>query len=214
MTAKISSPYVLLVEGKDELNVFSKIQSVAGFGALQIIDVGGQDRFRPTVEALANQGAFADVRLLGVVRDCEENGEAVFQSVLGAFEKIGAPRPERRGETAGEKLRVLVELLPPDRNTGCLETLFVEAAEAIEAGRCHQILADCVRNLPIGKDFTKARFDKIAALAILSSFRGKYYTRVGEALQSDEFRSFLDAAPMRPLWTIVEKMQRLSKEVE
>ena len=180
MTAKISSPYVLLVEGKDELNVFSKIQSVAGFGALQIIDVGGQDRFRPTLEAQANQGAFADVRLLGVVRDCEENGEAVFQSVLGALEKIGAPRPDKRGEAA----------------------------------RCHQILADCVRNLPIGKDFTKARFDKIAALSILSSFRGKYYTRVGEALQSDEFRSFLDAAPMRPLWTIVEKMQRLSKEVE
>ena len=98
MTAKISSPYVLLVEGKDELNVFSKIQSVAGFGALQIIDVGGQDRFRPTLEAQANQGAFADVRLLGVVRDCEENGEAVFQSVLGTLEKIGTPRPDKRGE--------------------------------------------------------------------------------------------------------------------
>jgi hypothetical protein len=213
MATRISSPYVLLVEGQDELNVFSRIRSLLDFDALQIIDVGGQNKFGPTLEALARQGSFARIRVLGIVRDCEEDGEAVFQSVQGSLRSIGAVCPARRGEVAGDTQRVLVELLPPAGSTGCLETLFVAAAEQLETERCHQELARCVRNLPHAVSFTQARLDKIAALAIMSSYRSRYHTSVGLALQSEEFRGFLDAPPMRPLWAIVEKLHELSQEV-
>ena len=36
MNAKISSPFVLVVEGLDELNVFSKIKLEVGFEQLEI----------------------------------------------------------------------------------------------------------------------------------------------------------------------------------
>lgn len=214
MAHKISSPCVLCVEGKDELNVFSEIKSLVGFEALQIIDIGGKDKFRPTLEAYSKQAAFAEVRLLGIVRDCEEDGAAVFQSVLDSLAKIRVSRPTMRGESAGESPRVLVELLPPGKSSGCLETLFVEAAETLNLASCHKSLIACVRSLPNGEQFTQARFDKIAALAIMSSYQSKYHTQVGLALQSDEFRNFLESAPMRPLWVIVERLYELSKEVQ
>jgi len=176
------------------------------------LNVGGEKKFRPTIIALAKQSAFARIRVLGVVRDCEENGKAVFESILDSLKGIGVPQPTERGEATGAEMRACVELLPPGRTTGSLETLFVEAAENVDPVRCHRIMTDCLRNVRTSAGFTQARFDKIAALALLSSQRSKYYTRVGEALQSDDFRDVLNAEPMRPLFRIVERLRKLSEE--
>jgi hypothetical protein len=209
----INSQFVLFVEGKDELNVFSKMTSEMDFASLQIIDVGGQDNFRIRVEALASQRAFRDIRLLGIVRDKEEDGAAAFESIRETLTRVGLPCPASPGEVAGVEKRVLVALLPPNQNDGCVETMFVQAVEVVEAGRCHDTLRECIRKMPGAAEFTQARFNKIAALSILSSLRPKYYTSVGLALKSGDFGAVLHALPLHPLWEIVETLQRLSREV-
>ncbi len=48
----ITSPYLLVVEGKDEKNLFSSLLDSIGIKDVQILDIGGKDKIHNQLKSL------------------------------------------------------------------------------------------------------------------------------------------------------------------
>ncbi len=131
----IRQPKLLLVEGRDEEEFFRHLLKFETIDDIQIIGYGGKGNiggFLKTLPALSN---FEDVERLAVTRDADDNAASANESMATALRNALLPLPDQ----SGTKPQVLTVAIPPDKDTGCLESMIWEAI-ADENG----LLADCI----------------------------------------------------------------------
>ncbi len=69
----IISNRLLAVEGKDECNFFKALLRHENINNIQVVDIGGKDKFKTEFPLLINTEGFSEVHRLGFVRDAEQN---------------------------------------------------------------------------------------------------------------------------------------------
>nr|VFJ98510.1 MAG: hypothetical protein BECKLFY1418B_GA0070995_11224 [Candidatus Kentron sp. LFY] len=91
---RVESSRLLAMEGKDECNFFEAMLKHIGIEDVQLVDIGGKDKFKVEFPLLYNSPGFSEVRSLGFIRDAEDKkADAAFSSIRSVLEKHHLPMP-------------------------------------------------------------------------------------------------------------------------
>ncbi len=96
---KIEKKKLLIVEGRDEEELFGSMLIKLGIDDIQVAGIGGKEKLRPNLKALKETDPyFPTVICLGIVRDADAGGgdaRGAFLSVQGALKNAGLPYPKK-----------------------------------------------------------------------------------------------------------------------
>ena len=178
---KLRSDRLLLVEGRDEVNLFdSLLKHCLGDTAdrdIQIIEAGGKDRFRRNIQAIrADAASHPPLRVLGVIRDADDSADGAFRSVCDALRHAGYEPPAAHGEVSGDNPLVGVFILPDGIEAGAMETLCRRSVAGREASRCVDTYIECLKDREV---LHSRNEDKTFAHAYLAAAKDPV-ARVGE----------------------------------
>ncbi len=192
---EIHADRLLLVEGRDEVNLFGALLQrnfeQAETSNIQVIDAGGKDTFRNKILAIRSGAESGPtIRSLGVVRDADDNANRAFQSVCDALRGAGYDPPAAHGEIRGDPT-LGVFILPNGAEAGTIETLCRRSITEteIEASRCVETFINCLKRQRV---LHSRNEDKTFAHAWLSSKRDPV-ARVGEGAQQGAWKFDSDA---------------------
>ena len=91
---------LLLVEGKDEVSLFSALirRCIGDNSGIQVISVGGKDQFPRKLRAIGTKArARSLLSSIGVVRDADDDPQAAFESVRAQLHRAGYEPPDTHG---------------------------------------------------------------------------------------------------------------------
>ncbi|MCY4503942.1 MAG: hypothetical protein OXE57_20640 [Alphaproteobacteria bacterium] len=148
---EIRSDRLLLVEGRDEENLFEALLrhcfGPAASEDIQIIPAGGKHRFRKNLTAIAAAArARPTLRAVGAIRDADDNALSAFQSVCDALRHAGYDPPSAHGQVSVGDPPVGVFILPDGTGAGAIETLCRRSVAGNEASRCVEAYIDCLKD--------------------------------------------------------------------
>ncbi len=178
---EIRSDCLLLVEGRDEVNLFDPLLKhslgTTGKRDIQIIDAGGKHRFRNNLAAIAAAARVPPpLRAIGAVRDADDNARSAFQSICYALRDAGYEPPSAHGAVSDGNPRVGVFILPDGAGTGAVETLCRQSVTGDKASRCVEAFIDCLKERRV---LCPRNEDKTFAHAYLAAGKDPV-ARVGE----------------------------------
>ncbi|MBL7064444.1 MAG: hypothetical protein ISS49_09620 [Anaerolineae bacterium] len=123
----ITRSKVLVVEGQDEKNLFSKLITCLDLPDIEIRDIGGKTKFRRNIKTLTITSGYDRVTSVGIVTDADKQPQGAFDSICDALEAAGLPRPTAPLRPTGDDPQVAVMILPGDGREGMLEDLYLES---------------------------------------------------------------------------------------
>lgn len=209
-TTQIEKSKLLLVEGNDEVRVFTFLLNAIEIFDIQIIDCGGNVQLKTKFPALIKSAGFSDVTSYAVIQDADSNAPGVFESVQSLLRKYQQPVPTA-AETFIEKdgLRVGIFVLPGAGLPGMLEDLYLRTLEGASVLEC---VDACVGELSTMCPPTAEkgafgvpinRLAKVRALGTLMATSGPH-NRLGHAAQDGYWNFSHDA--MQPLIEFLKKL--------
>jgi hypothetical protein len=134
----INKPKLLLVEGKDELNLFNELlEELDLINDIQVIEVGGKEKFATDLPALPLRSGFSVVSSIGIVRDADNDPEAAFRSILGILKNMHFPEPTAPLQTIAGSPSITIMIVPDIDSTGMIEDVCL-------ASVAEDIAMDCV----------------------------------------------------------------------
>jgi hypothetical protein len=143
---KAEKPNILAVEGKDECNFFTALCGYMDLPPIQIIDMGGKDKFTHRFSNLANSDGFGNiVKNIGFVRDAEDK-EAVsaFQSICGVLKSLKLPCPAEANKIVCENgINVSIFIIPDNQASGMLEDLCIKSKKQGPVWECVEAFLKC-----------------------------------------------------------------------
>ena len=145
MPARIEKHKQLLVEGKDEANLFRAFASKLDISDLQVQAFNGKNRLSAFLEALVNASGFSDVTSLGIIRDADGDENSAYRSVRDSLERAGLSAPPKPMQQSGSHPVTQVMILPGAGRTGMLETLLWETVGPGEAD-CIEKFFRCIQD--------------------------------------------------------------------
>lgn len=159
----ITAPNVLAVEGEDDKSFFEALLRYIAVRQVQIVPVGGKDRFKERLPALLNTPGFyrpdgsSFVKRLAIVRDKDQ--DSVFQSMVNIVGRAGLTPPAREGAFSQGSPQVGILIMPGQGIEGTmLEDLCLETVKTCAAMDCVNKFAECATALPNGpKNASKAK---------------------------------------------------------
>ena len=180
---KIRSDCLLLVEGRDEENLFNALigQCFDAEPEVQVIAAGGRDEFPANLQAIHNAAqARPTLRAIGAIRDADENANAAFQSVCDHLRNVGYQPPPAHGELSDGEPAIGVFIVPDGEAPGAVETLCRRSTDGDDVSGCAD---DYMRCLHEHEAMRSTNVDKTFAHGYLAAM-GDSVARVGEgALQ-------------------------------
>lgn len=93
MPLAIEKQRLLIVEGKDEQGFFHALLKHLQIASIQILPVGGKDKFALEIQSITKLSGFAAIERIGIVRDSDANPKGAFDSVCSALRKVQLPTP-------------------------------------------------------------------------------------------------------------------------
>ena len=93
---KIIKAKLLIVEGKDEKNIFEHWFERLGILDIQVLDIGGKDQLRNNLELLKSLSNFNTITHLAIIRDADQNEIGAFNSVCHALKSISLTPPSEQ----------------------------------------------------------------------------------------------------------------------
>ena len=198
MSLQIRADNLLLVEGRDEVNLFEAlIEQCLGNGVnIQVIDAGGVDQFPRRLAAIRTAAqAHPTLRSIGVIRDADDNAEGAFRSVSDHLQNAGYTPPVAHGESSDAMPSIGVFIVPDGVEPGAVESLCRRSVEGTDAAQCVDEYLECLRR----HDAMHSRnTDKSFAHAYLAAMDDPV-ARVGEGAQGGvwDFDSLAFAALTR-----------------
>ena len=186
---EIISPYLLIVEGKDEELFFEALIKNLELTDIQILPIGGKVRLRENLRHLVNKSSdFYLVTSLGIVRDADDDPKAAFQSVSDALKEVKLPTPSNplipstgpNPRNPKYHIKVNVFIMPDGNSFGDLEELCLRAVKTDPAMECVDEYFDCLKHkaLALPKQMSKAKVHVFLASRI------KPDKRLGEAAKA------------------------------
>ena len=136
---KISADRLLLVEGKDEVNIFDALMKhyLDDDPGIQVIATGGRDGFPRNVQAIRLAAmSRATLCSIGVVRDADDDARGAFQSVCAHLRNAGYAPPLKHAEFSDAAPAIGVFIVPDGVGRGAMETLCRQSVEGTNAGLC------------------------------------------------------------------------------
>lgn len=182
---RIEKPRLLLVEGRDEVNVFEALmRHCLGDGAeIQVIDAGGKDQFPKHMKAIptaARTRRGLHLRSIGVVRDANGDARGSFRSVCDSLRNAGYEPPPVHGEFSGATPSIGVFIAPDGARPGAIETLCRRSVEGKAAAACADEYMKCLEDRGAMRS---SNIDKSFAHAYLAALPNPV-ARVGEGALS------------------------------
>ena len=176
---EITSDRLLLVEGKDEINLFDELMKHC-FGAeptVQVIDAGGMRKFPNRLRAIQTAGrARATLRAIGVVRDADNDAVGAFRSVCDHIRNVGYEPPAAHGEFSNATPSIGVFIVPDGEEPGAIETLCRRSRDGDEVAKCVDQYLNCLAG---NEAMRSTNEDKSFAHAYLAAMEDPV-ARVGE----------------------------------
>ena len=132
MSEAIKSEKLLLVEGKDEENLFSALLKYLQIEHVDIRSAGGYLKFAKLYPSVAVTTGFSSVSRIGFVRDAESNeADSAFESISNIVKKY-TPNillPKNAGEIANGNIKCGIFIMPNNKNAGMLEDLCLDSVK-------------------------------------------------------------------------------------
>lgn len=179
----ICSDRLLLVEGRDEVNLFSALmkQRLDAESKIQVIDAGGKDKFSRNLRAIQTAArARPTLQAIGVVRDADDDARGAFMSGCDNLRNAGYMPPRNHGEFSEAVPSVGVFIVPDGSTPGAVETLCRRSREGDDVAKCAEAYMSCLAE---HEAMHSPNVDKSFAHAYLAAMRDPL-ARVGEgALQ-------------------------------
>lgn len=175
------SEWLLLVEGKDEVNVFDVLIKHCHIdrSKIQIIQVG-KESFSNSLKALHTElQSRPPLRSIGIVRDADDNADNAFKSVRDHLRKFGYKPPPGHGQFSDAVPSIGVFIVPDGVEPGAIETLCRRSRENNDVAKCVEEYLSC---LDEHKAMKSMNVDKSFAHAYLAAMRDPV-ARVGEGAQ-------------------------------
>ena len=138
---RIERPCVFIVEGKDDQRLVNEMAKHLKLNRkIQVDSCGGIDNLRNHIEAMMNRvDEWARVKVLGIIRDADNDADRAFRSVCKVLSNCGLDTPTQPGGfTKKGKPRVGVLILPP-KGCGCIESLCWKNIQATAQGKAELI---------------------------------------------------------------------------
>ena len=180
---EIQANRLLLVEGKDEVNLLGRLIKDClkddGQG-IQILDVGSKDNFRPNLMAI-KIAAQSETTLhsIGIIRDADDNPQGSFDSVCGSLRSAGYEPPVAHAEFSNATPSIGVFIVPDGSQSGAIETLCRRSVQDEDAAKCVDEYMEC---LTTHNALQSNNADKTFTHAYLAAMRNPV-ARVGEGAQ-------------------------------
>ena len=182
MSRRILADTLLLVEGRDEENLFRALidRHLGAATGIQVIGAGGVDKFPVNLDAIRIAvRARPTLRSIGVVRDADDNAEAAFRSVYDHLQNAGFAPPAAHSEFSDANPSIGVFIVPDGSEPGAIESLCRRSVEGTDAARCVNEYMQCLQD----HDAMHSRSaDKSFAHAYLATTANPV-ARVGEGAQ-------------------------------
>ena len=162
---QIQSDRLLLVEGRDEVNLFGALMKhcLDAEPTVQVIDAGGKDRFPKNLRALSTAArARPSLRAIGVVRDADDDAAGAFRSIIGHVRNAGYEPPAVHGEFSDATPSIGVFIVPNGEEPGAIETLCRRSKEGDAGAACVDDFLSCLdehaamRSTNVDKSFAHA----------------------------------------------------------
>ncbi len=171
IAVKPEKPDLLAVEGKDEVSFFEALFDHMGITGIQIMDMGGKDRFRGMAQLIFQASDFDMVRRIGLVRDAESNkAEAAFRSICGVLKANGLHSPANAGEIERQSGRAVgIFIMPDNHSNGMLEDLCLQSVKQNPSFQCVDSFFDCLSKKAQARDWPVSHPSKALVLAYLST---------------------------------------------
>ena len=200
---KIEETKQIIVEGVDEVRVFSALARHIGTSGLQFQECGGYQNLRRFLRTFAALDGFNDIESLAVVADANTNRAGRLQSIQDALANIALPVPSAPLQTtSGDGIKVAYLVIPHNAGGTMLEDVCLDSVSADAAMKCVDEYFDCLSregaSTPRNVHKSKGRTH-----AFLAS-REDPTLRTGEAAERGIWRFDDDAfRPMRDLLTML-----------
>lgn len=180
---QIRTDRLLLVEGRDEVNLFKALieRRADAEPTIQVIDAGGKDRFPRRLRAIRTAAQTRPaLRSIGVVRDADDDAGSAFSSVCDHLRNVGYEPPAVHGEFSEAMPSIGVFIVPDGAEAGAIETLCRRSVEGTDAAGCVDEYIECLQR----HDAMRSRnADKSFAHAYLAAMSDPL-ARVGEGALS------------------------------
>jgi hypothetical protein len=165
---KAEKSNILAVEGKDECNFFTALCRDMRLQDIQIIDIGGKDKFKSRFSLFANSEQFYSiVKNIGFVRDAEEKeATSAFQSVCNILESCNLPYPEKPNKTVHDNGRnISIFIMPNNQDTGSVEDLCIKSKKNDPVWECVESFLKCYQPKIIQKKYNPSKAGILAYLS-------------------------------------------------
>lgn len=137
---RLEADLLLLVEGRDEVNLFEKFIEHClddDTQRVQVLEAGGKDQFRKRLALIETAARTRPtLRAIGVVRDADDSARSSFQSVCDGLRNVGYQPPGAHGEFSNAELPIGVFIVPDGSRGGAIETLCRESVRAESVANC------------------------------------------------------------------------------
>lgn len=185
MALEINSEKIILVEGKDEINFFEAFLKKLEIEDVQIIEVGGKDKFPSEFPALLNTPGFSRVSTYVIVRDADSNVQSTLDSIKGLLSVNNQPVPDGHASySSNNGIRSGIFIMPGNRDEGMLETLCIDA---IKENPIYECVKQFIRCLTDSTSIENPRNLHKAKMHTFLSGQKKYIPSVGMAAKKGLF---------------------------
>lgn len=202
---RVVSAHLLLVEGKDEYSLVTKLTQrrlAESAGGVQIVEAGGRTLFEARIRAILQDAVRRKVtlRAVGVIRDADTNARAAWDSVHGALTRAGLQAPRTHGDFSNGRPGVGIFIVPDGRAPGAIETLCRQSVSGMPGVDCVERYLTCLKK---ARALESGNEDKSFTHAWLASRRDPV-ARVGEAALQGKWNFEHEA--FAPLGRFIERL--------
>lgn len=175
----IRKSHLLLVEDKDCVGFFRALVRAYRITQVDVRCYEGKSNFRDHMPLIQKADGFIDLVGLGIVRDADDDPLRAFESVTSVLAKCSLPRPVGFGDIAEGPPKVMVMIIPNDRDSGDFENVLLPCVERDPVSPCIDAYFECIASLNIP---SPCDLDKAKVLAYLAS-REEYVRDFGIAAE-------------------------------
>ena len=179
MQVSIQQAKLLVVEGADDARLFNALLRHIGVSGIQVVDAGGKDNIRQTLQVIRHSTDFSKVSSIGVVRDADANASSALQSVQDALRAANLPSPDAPLRLVEDGIKVVVLIAPYDKPSGTIEDVCLESVAGDAAMGCVRDYLNCIKD-SVAEAEQPNNLPKAEAQAFLAS-RERPGLRLGEA---------------------------------
>jgi len=145
MPEAITKSKILLVEGKDEVNLFTELLVNLDLTDIQVIEVSGKDKFPSKLEALVKKtSGYSKITSIGIVRDADDDPGGAFQSVCDAMSRLDLPKPKTPLQPVTGPPQITVMIVPDSATRGMIENVCLASVSDDPAMACVDQYFECL----------------------------------------------------------------------